>query len=84
LSWTAKAPSENQDGYRFAGKIKIRLPCQMLRVKSNPYDPSNRRVTILVKNQGDAPAPQLAPSVPAPAKPGIFRKLTALLPCRRN
>ncbi len=25
---------------------------QMLRVKSNPYDPSNRRITILVKNQG--------------------------------
>ncbi len=25
---------------------------QMLRVKSNPYDPSNRRISILVKNDG--------------------------------
>jgi len=34
---------------------------QFLRVKSNPYDPSNRRITILVKNLGDgAPLPQLA------------------------
>jgi chemotaxis protein MotB len=32
---------------------------QLLRVKSNPYDPSNRRITILVKNVGEA-APQLA------------------------
>ena len=23
---------------------------QLLRVKNNPYDPSNRRITILVKN----------------------------------
>ena len=31
---------------------------QFLRVKNNPYDPSNRRITILVKNQdGDAAAP---------------------------
>jgi chemotaxis protein MotB len=29
---------------------------QMLRVKSNPYDPSNRRVSILVKNEAGAPA----------------------------
>ena len=34
---------------------------QFLRVKSNPYDPSNRRITILVKNQDDsALPPQLA------------------------
>jgi chemotaxis protein MotB len=33
---------------------------QFLRVKSNPYDPSNRRITILVKNQdGTAPSIQL-------------------------
>lgn len=31
---------------------------QLLRVKSNPYDPSNRRISILIKNQ-DAPLPQL-------------------------
>lgn len=28
---------------------------QLLRVPSNPYDPSNRRVTILVKNEGGKP-----------------------------
>ena len=34
---------------------------ELLRVKSNPYDPSNRRITILVKNlEGGAPPPQLA------------------------
>ena len=34
---------------------------QFLRVKSNPYDPSNRRITILVKNQdGSTPSLQLA------------------------
>ena len=31
---------------------------QLLRVKSNPYDPSNRRISILVKNQ-TAPTPEL-------------------------
>ena len=30
---------------------------QFLRVKSNPYDPSNRRISILVKNDKDGPAP---------------------------
>jgi hypothetical protein len=29
-------------------------------VKNNPYDPSNRRITILVKNQDGAPQPQFA------------------------
>jgi chemotaxis protein MotB len=34
---------------------------QFLRVKSNPYDPSNRRISILVKNQDGASLPaQLA------------------------
>jgi chemotaxis protein MotB len=27
---------------------------QMLRVRSNPFDPSNRRISILVKNEGEA------------------------------
>ena len=31
---------------------------QILRVKNNPYDPSNRRISILVKNQ-EAPIPNL-------------------------
>jgi chemotaxis protein MotB len=30
---------------------------QFLRVKSNPYDPSNRRISILVKNGSDGAAP---------------------------
>ncbi len=30
---------------------------QMLRVKSNPYDPSNRRISMLVKNNVDGTAP---------------------------
>ena len=30
---------------------------QFLRVKNNPYDPSNRRISILVKNGGDGSAP---------------------------
>jgi chemotaxis protein MotB len=30
---------------------------QFLRVKNNPYDPSNRRISILVKNAGDGAAP---------------------------
>ena len=29
---------------------------QLLRVKANPYDPSNRRISILVKNQESVPA----------------------------
>ena len=29
---------------------------QLLRVKANPYDPSNRRISILVKNQEGVPA----------------------------
>ena len=33
---------------------------QMLRVRANPFDPSNRRISILVKNEGGA-----APLIPA-------------------
>jgi chemotaxis protein MotB len=34
---------------------------QMLRVKNDPYDPSNRRISILVKNgDDDAPPPQIS------------------------
>jgi chemotaxis protein MotB len=34
---------------------------QMLRVKSNPFDPSNRRISILVKNGADgAPPPNIS------------------------
>ncbi len=43
---------------------------QMLRVPSNPYDPSNRRITILVKNQGDAPPPKFEYARVANGLPG--------------
>ena len=52
---------------------------QMLRVKNNPYDPSNRRITILVKNQDNAaPLPHFAHAAvvdggPSGAKPGAGR-----------
>jgi chemotaxis protein MotB len=32
---------------------------QLLRVKRNPYDPSNRRISILVKNGADGSAPKV-------------------------
>jgi chemotaxis protein MotB len=50
-----------QDGVRADQVTQVRgFADQMLRVKSNPYDPSNRRITILVKNNDNAaPPPQL-------------------------
>jgi len=48
-----------QDGVRADQVTQVRgYADQMLRVKSNPYDPSNRRISILVKNQ-EAPLPDL-------------------------
>jgi chemotaxis protein MotB len=41
---------------------------QMLRVKNNPYDPSNRRITILVKNGPGGAPPPLPSNFSAPAK----------------
>jgi chemotaxis protein MotB len=70
-----------QDGVRTDQVTQVRgYADQLLRVKSNPYDPSNRRISILVKNNDIAP-PQLkhaqvvngasgpAPSGPAPGTP---------------
>ncbi len=49
-----------QDGVRTNQVSQVRgYADQFLRVKSNPYDPSNRRVTILVKNGVDGPPPPL-------------------------
>jgi chemotaxis protein MotB len=42
---------------------------QFLRVKSNPYDPSNRRITILVKNNQDGTLP---------AQSGLMGKITSI------
>jgi chemotaxis protein MotB len=48
-----------QDGVRTDQVTQIRgYADQLLRVKSNPYDPSNRRISILVKYNDSAP-PQL-------------------------
>ncbi len=109
-----------RDGVRADQVTQVRgYADQLLRVKSNPYDPSNRRISILVKNNDNAPSPRLeharvvggaagaAPSTSAPgnsasqttpaaaakppatpasppvltrAKPGMFSKLTGLLP----
>ena len=50
-----------QDGVRADQVTQVRgFADQLLRVPGDPYDPSNRRITILVKNHGDSPPPQLA------------------------
>ena len=65
-----------QDGVRSDQVTQVRgYADQMLRVKNNPYDPSNRRITILVKNADNAAPPQLAHAAvvdggPNGAKPG--------------
>ncbi len=49
-----------QDGVRADQVTQVRgYADQMLRVKNNPFDPSNRRISILVKNNDNAPPPQL-------------------------
>jgi chemotaxis protein MotB len=48
-----------QDGVRSNQVTQVRgYADQLLRVKNNPYDPSNRRISILVKNQ-ESPLPDL-------------------------
>ena len=45
-----------QDGVRADQVTQVRgYADQLLRVKTNPYDPSNRRISILVKNQEGVP-----------------------------
>jgi chemotaxis protein MotB len=49
-----------QDGVRSDQVTQVRgYADQLLRVKSNPYDPSNRRISILVKND-DGKAPSIS------------------------
>ena len=49
-----------QDGVRSDQVTQVRgFADQMLRVKNNPFDPSNRRITILVKNNENGSTPQL-------------------------
>src|SRR5580658_10789056 len=47
-----------QDGVRSDQVTQVRgYADQLLRVRNNPYDPSNRRISILVKNGADGSAP---------------------------
>jgi chemotaxis protein MotB len=49
-----------QDGVRADQVTQVRgYADQLLRVKNNPFDPSNRRISILVKNDNGAPPPQI-------------------------
>jgi chemotaxis protein MotB len=66
-----------QDGVRKDQVTQVRgYADQFLRVKSDPYDPSNRRISILIKNaEGSLPALKGAsvagsPVGPPPAAPG--------------
>jgi chemotaxis protein MotB len=57
-----------QDGVRANQVTQVRgYADQLLRVQSDPYDPSNRRVSILVKN-GDGPEAKLSASKGANAQ----------------
>jgi chemotaxis protein MotB len=48
------------DGVRMDQVSQVRAYAdQMLRVKSDPFDPSNRRITILVKNEGGNSPPMM-------------------------
>src|ERR1039458_6664658 len=51
-----------QDGVRSDQVTQVRgYADQLLRIKNNPFDPSNRRISILVKNGNDgAPPPNLS------------------------
>lgn len=79
-----------QDGVRADQVTQIRgYADQLLRVKSNPYDPSNRRISILVKNSENAPPPQLkhaqvaggtATPIPSRSAAGTPAKPAALSP----
>jgi chemotaxis protein MotB len=58
-----------QDGVRADQVTQVRgYADQLLRVKANPYDPSNRRISILVKNDA-AGAPAIANATLANGKP---------------
>jgi len=61
-----------QDGVRHDQVTQVRgYADQFLRVKNNPFDPTNRRITILVKNLDDgASPPQLAHAQVVDGAPG--------------
>jgi chemotaxis protein MotB len=56
-----------QDGVRGDQVTQVRgYADQLLRVKSNPYDPSNRRISILVRNAANGAPPQIKDAATAP------------------
>ncbi len=60
-----------QDGVRSDQVTQVRgYADQFLRVKNNPYDPSNRRISILVKNDSGGQAPALKNAAEAGAGSG--------------
>lgn len=64
-----------QDGVRTDQVNQVRgYADQLLRVKTNPYDPSNRRISILVKNQTGAPP--AAEEVKGPAEGANSKQLS--------
>jgi chemotaxis protein MotB len=63
-----------QDGVRGNQVTQVRgYADQLLRVKANPFDPSNRRISILVKNQEGMPA-ALKGAAPVSASPQSARE----------
>ena len=69
-----------QDGVRTDQVTQVRgFADQLLRVKNNPYDPSNRRISILVKNQDSA-----APPPQSGARAGEWTVATATRSTRRS
>jgi chemotaxis protein MotB len=53
-----------QDGVRSNQVTQVRgYADQLLRVKNNPFDPSNRRISILVKNENGLPPPLSATNI---------------------
>lgn len=74
-----------EDGVRENQVTQVRgYADQLLRVKNNPYDPSNRRISILVKNQ-DGPLPSMpgaeveknSPPVPPGSAPAASKPTEA-------
>jgi chemotaxis protein MotB len=69
-----------QDGVRSDQVTQVRgYADQFLRVKNNPYDPSNRRISILVKNAGAEAIPAIrgAKEVDGPTTASPARSATA-------
>ena len=63
-----------QDGVRGNQVTQVRgYADQLLRVKANPYDPSNRRISILVKNQEGTPA--MLKEAPKVTEAPLIRKM---------